>query len=109
MVGPTDADALEKRREIVRVVGHVGLVRAGFGKAMAPLVIEDDAEVRRKDPGDFGPDAEVGPEGIDEDERRRVARPKVEIMDDEAVGRDEFHGAGFSVRPRRVSRKTVHS
>ena len=74
---------------------------------MAALVIEDYAEVRRKDSGDFRPDAEVGPERIDEDERRRVARPKVGKVDDEAVGLDELHGAGFSAGPRPASR-TVH-
>ena len=77
--GPADAELIQKRREIARVVGHVVLIRAGFGKAVAALIIEDDAEVGREDLGDLGPDAEIAAERIDEDERRRVAPALVAI------------------------------
>ena len=82
----SDAGAIQHRREVARIVGHVVLIRSGFGKPVAALVISDDTEVRREDLGDLIPDAEVGAEGIDEDERRPVAAPLVAIMDDEAVG-----------------------
>src|SRR5580700_10041552 len=92
----SNADLIQKRSEVARIVGHVVLVGSGFGKPVAALVISDDTEVGREDLGDLIPDAEVGAEGIDEDERRPVAAPLVAIMDDEAVGLHESHGAGFS-------------
>ena len=75
----SDADVIQKRREVARIVGHVVLIGSGFGKPVAALVVSDDAEVGREDLGDLIPDAEVGAEGIDEDERRPVAA---------ALGRD---------------------
>ena len=73
----SDADLIQKRREVARIVGHVVLIGSGFGKPVAALVISDDTEVGREDLGDLIPDAEVGAEGIDEDERRPVAAPLV--------------------------------
>ena len=82
----SDAGAIQQRREVARIVGHVVLIGSGFGKPVAALVISDDMEVGREDLGDLIPDTKVGAEGIDEDERRPVAAPLVAIMDDEAVG-----------------------
>ena len=82
----SNAGAIQERREVARIVGHVVLIGSGFRKPVAALVISDDTEVAREDLGDLIPDAEVGPEGIDEDERRPVAAALVAIMDDEAVG-----------------------
>src|SRR3984957_3944391 len=82
----SDADLIQKRSEVARIVGRVVLIGSGFGKPMAALVISDDTEVRREDLGDLVPDAEVGAEGIDEDEGWPVAASLVASMDDEAVG-----------------------
>ena len=79
--GSPDADNFKKSREIARVVSHVVLVRAGFGEPVAALVVSDDAEIRRKDLRNFGPDAEIAAEGIDEDERLAIARALIEVMD----------------------------
>ena len=75
----SDAETIQKRREVARVVGDVVLVGSGFGQPVAALVVSDDAEIGREDLGDLIPDAEVGAERIDEDERRPVAPALVEI------------------------------
>ena len=75
---------------------------------MAALVVDNDAEIRRKDLRNFGPDAEIAAEGIDEDERRAIARALIEVMDHKTVGLNELHGAGLSRGVRRASRKKVH-
>jgi hypothetical protein len=92
---PPDPDTIQKADEVARVVRHLALIRAGFGQAMAALVVSDDAEIGREDPSDLGPDAQVAAERVDEDDGRPIAPPVVEIVDDEAVGLHEFHGAGF--------------
>ena len=76
--GASDAENVQERREVARIIGDVVVVRAGFGKPVAALVVGDDAEIRREDFGDLIPDAEVGAQGIDEDERRPVAPALVE-------------------------------
>ena len=43
--GPADAEDVEKGGKVAGVVGHLAAVRPGFGKAMAALVVADDAEV----------------------------------------------------------------
>ena len=40
-----DAERVEERREVARIVGHVAAVGAEFGEAVAALVVADDAEV----------------------------------------------------------------
>ena len=92
---PPDAEDIEERREIARVVGHVVAIRAGFGKSVAALVVGDDAELGGEDSGDPVPDAQVATERIDEDDRRPVAPALVGIVDDEAVGLHEFHRRRF--------------
>jgi hypothetical protein len=57
--GASDADLIQKRREVARVVGG-----PGFGKPVAALVISNDTEVGREDLGDLIPDAEVSAEGL---------------------------------------------
>jgi hypothetical protein len=69
----SDADLIQKRREVARIIGHVVLIGSGFGKPVTALVISDNAEVGREDLDDLIPDAEVGAEGIDEDEGQPVA------------------------------------
>src|SRR5580704_2641836 len=103
-----DADFIEKRRKVARIVGHVVRVRAGFGKPVAALVMKNDAEIGCEDLGDVVPDAEVSAERVDKDKRRPVPAPLVASVDDEAVGLHEFHGAGFSGGLRRAARKKVH-
>ena len=71
----SDADLIQKRHEVARIVGDVVLVGSGFGKPVAALVVRDDTEVGREDFGDLAPDAEIAAEGIDEDERRPIAAP----------------------------------
>src|SRR5580704_16469981 len=106
--GSPDADLIQERSEVARIVGHVVRVRAGFGKPVAALVMKNNAEVRREDCGDLIPDAEVSAERVDKDKRRPVPAPLVASVDDEAVGLHEFHGAGFSGGLRRAARKKVH-
>ena len=60
----SDAGAIQERREVARIVGHVVLIGSGFGKPVAALVISDDTEVGREDLGDLIPDAEVSAEGL---------------------------------------------
>src|SRR5262249_5291524 len=84
---------IQKRGEVARVVGHVVLIRAGFGKAVTALVIKNDAEVGREDLRDLAPDAEVATERVDEHDRRRVAAALVAIVDDEAVRLHKPHRA----------------
>ena len=71
--GPPDAEDLQKRRKVARVVGHLVPVRAGFGEAVAALVVGDDAEIGREDLSDRSPDAQIAAERVDENERRPVA------------------------------------
>ncbi len=83
--GSSDADIIEKRREVACVVGHLARVRSGLGEAVAALVVADDAEVVREDERDIVPDAQVGSERIDEGEGRPRLPPLVEAMDDAAI------------------------
>src|SRR5271163_545783 len=106
--GPVDSQGVEERGKVSRIIGHLSAVRPGFGKAVAALVISDDAEVGLQDRGDVGPDAQVAAERVDEDERRQRFRALGEIMDHEAVRFDESHGGGLLEPPRRASRKKVH-
>src|SRR5271154_4017985 len=106
--GPVDSQGVEERGKVSRIIGHLSAVRPGFGKAVAALVISDDAEVGLQDRGDVGPDAQVAAERVDEDERRQRFRALGEIMDHEAVRFDESHGGGLLEPPRRGAREKVH-
>ena len=79
--GPADAKDPEKRGQVARIVGHLSMVRAGFGQPMAALVVADDPEIGLQDASDVGPDAQVAAERIDEDQRREPFRTLDEIVD----------------------------
>ena len=87
-----DAERVHERCEVARIIGHVAAVGTELGEAVAPLVVADDAEVGREDARDVVPDAKIGPERIDEDERRAVPPPLVAAADDDAIGPKETHG-----------------
>ena len=103
--GSSDADFIQKRREVARIVGHLARVRSGLGEAVAALIVADDAEVVREDERDIVPDAQVGSERIDEGEGRPRLPPLVEAMDDEAIRPHKPHAR----RLREASQRRIAS
>ena len=88
-----DAETVENRGQVLRIVRHVVAVRSRLGEAVAALVVTDDAKVAREHGGRLVPDAKVGPERVDESQRWSFARSLVTEVDDPAVGSGETHAA----------------
>ena len=80
---------IEQAEHIADMVVHLVWKTRNFGQAVSALVMKDHAPIIGKGGGDRIPDAEVGAERIDENQRRPVPcpapRPVQRVMNIDAI------------------------
>ena len=107
--GASDAEMVEQRGGVGHEVAHPVIAFGRVGQAVAAHVVADDPRARRQMRQERVPDAQVGAEGIGEDERRPVRIAALVEVDADAVERGHPHARQAFFAPKRSDMKSTIS